>query len=247
MPDCYIALGGNQGPVRETFSRALERLDQHPEISVIKTSDWIETAPVGDQTSDPFLNGAAQLSVSLSPESLLKELQLLETDMGRTREVRWGARPLDLDMLLYDQFVIHTENLVVPHPACWYRRFVLDPLAEIAADVIHPEKQITIQELRQRLLVKPFRFVLAGLPLEETTLLIRKLQQLYPEVQFSSWETQGSADSISQEPTLIAWLGAPTSATRFEDLPLIPRLDLSEYQKNTERIVHVLQSALDFR
>lgn len=247
MPDCYIALGGNQGPVHETFSRALERLDQHSEISVIKTSHWIETAPVGDQTTDPFLNGAAQLSVSLSPESLLEELQQLEADMGRTREVRWGARPLDLDLLLYDQLVIHTEELVVPHPACWYRRFVLDPLAEIAADVIHPEKQITIQELRQRLLVKPFQFVLAGLPPEETASWIRKLQQQYPEVRFSSWETQGSATSISLEPTLIAWLGSPSSTVKFEDLPLIPRLDLSEYQKNTERIVHVLQSALDFQ
>lgn len=247
MPDCYIALGGNQGPVRETFSLALEHLDQHPEISVIKTSRWIETAPVGDQTTDPFLNGAAHLSVTLSPKSLLFELQQQEAEMGRVRELRWGARPLDLDLLLYDQLKIHTDELVVPHPACWYRRFVLDPLAEIAADVIHPEKQITIQELRQRLLAKPFQMALAGLPSEESASLIRNLQQLYPQVQFSSWEEQGSAESASQEPTLIAWLGSPASPTKFDELPLIPRLDLSEYQKNTERIVHVLQSALDFQ
>jgi 2-amino-4-hydroxy-6-hydroxymethyldihydropteridine diphosphokinase len=247
MPDCYIALGGNQGPVHETFSLALERLDQHPDISVIKTSHWIETAPVGDQTTDPFLNGAAHLSISLSPESLLLELQQLEADMGRVREIRWGARPLDLDLLLYDQLIIRSQNLVVPHPACWYRRFVLDPLSEIAADVIHPEKQITIQELRQRLLIKPFQFVLAGLPPREAALLIENLQEKYPEVQFSNWETQGSATSITPEPTLIAWLGTPASTTKFEDLPLIPRLDLSEYQNNTERIVHILQSALDFQ
>ncbi|QDT92687.1 2-amino-4-hydroxy-6-hydroxymethyldihydropteridine diphosphokinase [Gimesia algae] len=247
MPDCYIAMGGNQGPVRETFSLALEHLDQHPEISVIKTSQWIETAPVGDQTADPFLNGAAHLSATLSPESLLSVLQQLEADMGRIREVRWGARPLDLDLLLFDQLIIHTKDLVVPHPACWYRRFVLDPLAEIAADVIHPEKQITIQELRQRLLAKPFQFVLAGLPSEEAAILIKNLRQQYPEVQFSSWETQGSVAPTSQEPALIAWLGSPASPTKFEDLPLIPRLNLSEYQQNSERIVHVLQSALDFQ
>ncbi len=247
MPDCYIALGGNQGTVRETFSRALEHLNQHPEISVIQTSTWIETAPVGDQTNDPFLNGAAQLSTSLSPESLLLELQQQEAEWGRIRQVRWGARPLDLDLLLYDQRIISTEDLIVPHPACWYRRFVLDPLVEIATDVIHPEKQITIQELRQRLLVTPFRFVLAGLPPEDTTSLIENLQQRFPEVLFSSWELPESTESALQEPTLIAWLGSPLSPTKFEDLPLIPRLNLSEYQGDTERIVHVLQSALDFQ
>ena len=128
MPDCFIALGGNQGNVRETFSQALDRLNQHPEISLINTSKWIETAPVGCQTDVTFLNGAAYLSVTLSPEALLNELQNVEAEMGRNRDVRWSARPLDLDLILYDQLISDAAGLVIPHPACWYRRFVLDPL-----------------------------------------------------------------------------------------------------------------------
>ncbi|QDT28907.1 2-amino-4-hydroxy-6-hydroxymethyldihydropteridine pyrophosphokinase [Gimesia panareensis] len=243
MPDCYIALGGNQGNVRETFDLALQRLDAHPRISVVKTSHWIETTPVGSQTDDVFLNGAAQLLVELSPEELLRELQSVEAELGRVRHVRWGARTLDLDLLLYDQLVLEADELVIPHPACWYRRFVLDPLVEIAPDVIHPVKQISISALQQRLLKRPFNFSIAGLPRDESTALIEQLQSRFPEVEFSCWESsEGHAD-----PTLIAWLGADDAETRFEDLPLLPRIDASASRHDTEQNIWLLQSALDFR
>ncbi|MBN73912.1 MAG: 2-amino-4-hydroxy-6-hydroxymethyldihydropteridine diphosphokinase [Gimesia sp.] len=243
MPDCYIALGGNQGNVRETFDRALQRLGAHPDIVVGKRSQWIETTPVGSQTEAIFLNGAAQLSVNLSPEALLTELQTIETELGRVREVRWGARTLDLDLLLLDQLILQNDKLTIPHPACWYRRFVLDPLVEIAADVIHPVKQTTIGKLQQRLLQRPFVFSLAGLPQDEALALIQELQLRFPEVKFSRWEsTEQHAD-----PSLVAWFGEENTTTAFESLPLLPRLDASEMRRNTEQIVWLLQSALDFR
>ncbi|QDT96401.1 2-amino-4-hydroxy-6-hydroxymethyldihydropteridine diphosphokinase [Gimesia aquarii] len=245
MPDCFIALGGNQGNVRETFARALDRLNQHPEISLIKTSQWIETAPVGDQTKDTFLNGAAHLKTMLSPEAMLAELQTVETEMGRTREVRWSARTLDLDLLLYDQVVLETAGLLIPHPAFWYRRFVLDPLTEIAPEVVHPIKKVTIKKLQQRLLKRPFEFSLAGLPASEIEPIIQELIQHYPDVVFSHWEASETA-SESMTPTLIAWFDSENSETSFESLPEIPRIDVSEYRNNTGQIIHILQSALDF-
>lgn len=243
MPDCYIALGGNQGNVRETFDRALQRLDAHPQITVKQTSQWLETTPVGSQTEDVFLNGAARLEVELSPQALLNELQTVETELGRVRHVRWGARTLDLDLLLYDQLILAEDELLIPHPACWYRRFVLDPLVEIAPEVIHPVKQISIRELQQRLLRRPFVFSIAGLASGAATALINELQPRFPDVVFSCWETAGG----DPEPTLIAWLGDADSETKFETLPLIPRLDASISRQNTEQIVWLLQSALDFR
>ncbi len=245
MPDCFIALGGNQGNVRETFSQALDRLNQHPEIALIKTSQWVETAPVGSQTDITFLNGAAQLSVTLSPEDLLKELQNVETELGRNREVRWSARTLDLDLILYDQLVSDSPGLVIPHPACWYRRFVLDPLTEIAPDVIHPVKKITIKQLQQRLLQQPFHLSVAGLPALEAETLVQDLKQRFPEVLFSIWESSEKSIS-SAEPSILVWFGSETSLSLFESLPVLPRLDFSDYVNDTGQIVHVLQSALDF-
>ena len=245
MPECFIALGGNQGNVRETFSQALDRLNQHPEIALIKTSQWFETAPVGSQTDATFLNGAAHLSVTLSPQKLLHELQNVETEMGRNRGIRWSARPLDLDLILYDQLISDSDALVIPHPACWYRRFVLDPLMEIAPDVMHPVKKITIKELQQRLLNQPFRLSIAGLATIDAEHVIQELKQQFPHVLYSIWER--AEESIpASEPTIIAWLGSGKSQTTFDSLPDLPRLNFSDWGNDTGQIVHILQSALDF-
>ncbi|QDT44162.1 2-amino-4-hydroxy-6-hydroxymethyldihydropteridine pyrophosphokinase [Gimesia alba] len=246
MPDCYIALGGNQGNVRETFSLALERLNRHPEITLINTSQWVETAPVGSQTDATFLNGAARLSTSLAPEALLAEFQAVETELGRVREVRWSARTLDLDLLLYDQLVFESAGLLIPHPAFWYRRFVLDPLTEIAPDLLHPLKKVTIKQLRDRLLKRPFIFSIAGLSSGKAEALMEAVQPRFPDVLFTCWELTENMPQ-AEEPALIAWLGTPDSATNWDSLPVLPRLDLSKGDDMTEQIVHTLQSALDFQ
>jgi hypothetical protein len=95
---------------------------------------------------------------------LLARLLAVETELGRVRTTRWGPRTVDLDLLMFGNVVLDDgPALRVPHPACWYRRFVLDPLVEIAPDVVHPEKHLTIRDLRQRLLLRPLPVaVIAG-------------------------------------------------------------------------------------
>jgi 2-amino-4-hydroxy-6-hydroxymethyldihydropteridine diphosphokinase len=139
MATCLIGLGSNVGDRPGTLDRALGLLDRLPAVRVIARSRWRETTPVGgppDQGS--FLNGAALLETALAPLSLATLLWEIETQFGRVRRHRWGPRTLDLDLLLYDQAVIETPLLVIPHPRMAWRRFVLEPAAEIAPSMVHP-------------------------------------------------------------------------------------------------------------
>jgi 2-amino-4-hydroxy-6-hydroxymethyldihydropteridine diphosphokinase len=119
---------------------------------VLATSRWRGTKPVGGPAGQSeFLNGAALLGTSLTPQQLHAVLQQVEAAAGRTRESRWAPRTLDLDLLIYDDLVIDTPDLTLPHPRMSFRRFVLEPAAEIAPDVRHPTIGWTIQELRDHL------------------------------------------------------------------------------------------------
>jgi 2-amino-4-hydroxy-6-hydroxymethyldihydropteridine diphosphokinase len=151
---CAIALGSNLGDRLSNLENALARLDEQREIQVIEVSQWHCTKAV---TADPkaiqpdYLNGCAILATSLSPEQLLQVLLEIETELGRVRRDRWDARTLDLDLLLYEQKIINLVELVIPHPRMMDRAFVLIPLAEIAADWIHPITQSSILQLAQHL------------------------------------------------------------------------------------------------
>lgn len=124
------------------------RLARHEDVRVLARSSWRQTSPVGGPTGqDAFLNGVALLETSLTPESLLTLLLELESQMGRVRTVAWGPRTLDLDLLLYDQLVLQTPTLVVPHPRMAWRRFVLEPAVEIAAEMVHPILGWTLSRL----------------------------------------------------------------------------------------------------
>ncbi len=156
MTYALISLGGNQGDVRATLREALSRMHRPPEIVVRAASSFVVTLPVGTDAGGEFVNAAAVVETTLSPRELLARLTALETELGRVRTTRWGPRTLDLDLLLFGSEILDEgPALRVPHPACCYRRFVLDPLAEIAPDFVHPEKHLTIRELRERLLVRP--------------------------------------------------------------------------------------------
>ncbi len=182
MSACWIALGGNQGSVAETFRQSLALLDQTPGVSVVCDSRAYTTAPVGTDSGGQFLNAAAELETSRSPLELLGLLQSVETQLGRQRTRRWGPRTLDLDLLFYDQEVLDSDQLTIPHPHLWYRRFVLDPLVAIAPDLLHPQHQITVSQLRERLLVRPLPCALIGGDQDERHALQRELIAAHPQI-----------------------------------------------------------------
>jgi len=152
MATCLIGLGSNLGDRRRALDQAVERLTRQPPVRLTARSRWHETAPVGGPPGQgPFLNGAVVLETSLEPETLLAVLAGVEADSGRRRAERWGPRPLDLDLLLYGELVWESPSLTIPHPRMAWRRFVLEPAAEVAADMVHPTTGWPIARLLEHL------------------------------------------------------------------------------------------------
>jgi 2-amino-4-hydroxy-6-hydroxymethyldihydropteridine diphosphokinase len=135
----YIALGANLGDRRGNVRTALEMLGQKAGIHVTKVSSMMENPAVGGPVdSPPFINAAAEVVTTLSAAELLEVLLGVEQELGRVRQEKWGPRAIDLDLLLYGDEVIEAPGLTVPHPLLHERRFVLEPLAEIAPGMVHP-------------------------------------------------------------------------------------------------------------
>ncbi len=152
MTRCLIAVGTNLGNRAVALDRALSALSKLPSTTLLARSRWHETTPVGGPAGQEiFFNGAIVLETSLSARSLAGHLWQVETDFGRTRRVRWDARVLDLDILLYGNQRINEADLVIPHPRMTFRRFVLDPAVEIAGSMVHPPSGWTLAALRRQL------------------------------------------------------------------------------------------------
>jgi 2-amino-4-hydroxy-6-hydroxymethyldihydropteridine diphosphokinase len=132
-----IALGSNLGDSRQILSSALETLDRFSGITVEAVSEIYQTVAVGPPQPD-YLNACAVLSTDLEPQALLDTLLEVEAQFGRVRWERWGARLLDLDLLLFDDWVMEQPGLQIPHPRMVERAFVLVPLADVAADWVEP-------------------------------------------------------------------------------------------------------------
>lgn len=143
-----IALGSNLGNSLHTLESALATLAQAPEICLQARSHWYQTKAVGPPQPD-YLNGCILLTTTLKPHALLQVLLDTEKQFGRVRRERWGPRTLDLDLLLYDDWILHTPDLQIPHPRMTERAFVLVPLAEIAPDWIEPVSGKAIADLVQ--------------------------------------------------------------------------------------------------
>src|SRR5690606_13063849 len=138
MNTAYISIGSNIGDRLHHLTEAVRALHSHERIEVAKVSSIYETAPVGYTDQDDFLNLAVSVETSLDPFELLTVCQQIENGLGRVRDIRWGPRTVDLDILLYNNDNIEAENLVVPHPRMGERAFVLVPLLEIAPTIGHP-------------------------------------------------------------------------------------------------------------
>ena len=152
MAKAYVALGANMGDRAGTIRAALERLDALPGVSVEAVSSLAETDPVGPVLDQPmFLNGATRLETELQPRELLDALLAVEAELGRVRTgPPGGPRPIDLDLLLFDERLLDEPGLTVPHPRLHERRFVLEPLAELQPGLKVPGKG-TVEALLAKL------------------------------------------------------------------------------------------------
>ncbi len=134
----YIALGSNMGDKKKYLEDALTEIKNNKEIRLLSTASFLETEPYGGVEQDNFLNSVCCLETLLSPQGLLDELHRIEQLAGRKREIHWGPRTLDLDIIYYEDRIMATDTLVIPHPDMENRVFVLKPLGEIAPYYRHP-------------------------------------------------------------------------------------------------------------
>jgi 2-amino-4-hydroxy-6-hydroxymethyldihydropteridine diphosphokinase len=148
----FIALGSNQGDRELNLRQAVLEIGKLPSTRVTALSGFYDTEPVGGVSQESFLNAVLQLETGLSPQELHRELQRIETGIfRRTRDLRWGPRTMDLDLLFYQDLILAGELLTIPHPRLHQRRFVLEPLAEIAPAFIHPLLGSTVLSLLRAL------------------------------------------------------------------------------------------------
>ena len=152
----YIALGSNLGDRERNLRDALRALGANADTRVIRVSRLLKNPAVGGPADSPaFLNAVAEAATTLKARALLTRLLDIERGLGRTRRAKWEPRLIDLDLLLYGDAVISRASrdgdLFVPHPLMHVRRFVLEPLAELAPDLVHPTLHLPIRELLRRL------------------------------------------------------------------------------------------------
>ncbi len=147
----YVGIGSNLGDPVQNCRNALREISVLKNIQVLRRSSLYRTEPIGDMLQDWFVNGVVEVRTTFTAPQLLKALQWVEQALGRERRERWGPRIIDIDILLYGQEIIKTDSLVVPHPELHKRRFVLEPINEIAPYVIHALYGISMKGLLDRL------------------------------------------------------------------------------------------------
>lgn len=149
MPDVYLALGANLGDREKNLRDALRQIA--PFVEIERVSSIYETEPWGVHDQPWFLNLVCAGTTALSPVDLLRRAKKIENEMGRAEGIRFGPRPIDIDILFYDRVIELSPALTIPHPRLHERAFVLVPLAEIAPTFVHPRLRITIRALLERL------------------------------------------------------------------------------------------------
>ncbi len=147
----FIGIGSNLDEPAARCRDALRRLAEVPMVHLLRCSSLYRTEPVGFRDQPWFVNCVAEIRTEMRPRPLLHALKNMEREMGRTEGRRWGPRVIDLDILLYGQEVIAEEGLIIPHPELHRRRFVLEPLCELASYAIHPAFGVSLRGLMDRL------------------------------------------------------------------------------------------------
>jgi 2-amino-4-hydroxy-6-hydroxymethyldihydropteridine diphosphokinase len=145
LAQIYIALGSNMGDRVDSLEKAIQMLT--PEIQLVSKSSIYETDPWGYEDQDAFLNQVIHAETKLEPQGVLVKLKSIESEMGRQETFRYGPRVIDLDLLFYNDLILSTDKLQIPHPQIPNRAFVLIPLREIAPDLNHPALGQSITEL----------------------------------------------------------------------------------------------------
>lgn len=151
METVFIGVGSNQGNALAHCVEALDQLIRTPGIEVVRRSRWFRTEPFGNSAQPWFINGVIELQTAWDPFKLLDRCQSLETEHGRTRTISWGPRTLDLDILLWENRVMSSQRLVIPHPWMHCRRFVLAPLCDLAPGWRHPLSNVTMKTLLDKI------------------------------------------------------------------------------------------------
>ena len=147
----FVGIGSNLGIPTENCEEAIRLLNNSPKIKISYRSSLYESEPVGKTPQNWFINAVVAIKTSLDPERLLSEFFKIENNLGRKRREKWGPRIIDLDMLVYENYVIKSTTLTLPHPEMTKRRFVLLPLSEFAGDYLHPIENKTIYDLLKEL------------------------------------------------------------------------------------------------
>ncbi len=194
----YIGLGTNLGNKQENIRLACDKLGQLPDTKITAVSSVIETDPLGPVEQPKFLNAVAEIQTGLNPSELLAKLLEIETELGRDRKQKWGPRTIDLDLLLYDEEIINSKDLTVPHSQMHLRSFVLKGLCESNPNLVHPVIGVTVSELAARLnggdfILNPQRpqlVSIAGLiGVGKTTLATKLSKRLNAELLLEPYDT----------------------------------------------------------
>ncbi len=230
METAYLGVGGNLGDIQDSFRRARDFLVGWDGIHSLKTSPVFSTTAVGQNAGPGFLNAAFEVVTSLSPMELFEALMQAEQSLQRRRKTHWGPRTIDLDLVLYGDAILEDARLIVPHPAAWYRRFVLDPICALNPNATHPVKEKSIQYLKEALSRRPLR-----------VLLLSDEERIGAHVRDHLKESLGGlVDVVSRRMNqpedvdgfaFVAWnleqkLKVSSDAIAFEDLPVPSRLDV---------------------
>lgn len=146
----YIGIGSNLGDKARNCREAIERIGAAGENKLVGRSSLYRTEPWGNEEQDWFVNAVIAIRTSFDPDGLLQHLKNVEEQLKKKKEERWGPRNIDLDILFFNDEILKTPGLTVPHPFLHLRRFVLVPLQEICPDFIHPQLKLSVGELLER-------------------------------------------------------------------------------------------------